>query len=194
MPRIDLRVPMSDKDAANRLGARWDPQHKTWYVPDGVDAGPLQKWIAVPQSPNIRADHWFLATTTRECWCCHISSTVFGIALPEGHEALIVEDDPDHDYWQPGELPTILSYVTDVAEPVASRLQRLAPRYRIDYSQTIHSFYWMNHCEHCGAKLGDFETFEEPGVAFGARGEKIRLLQMLEPISATCGSYSEGLE
>jgi Domain of unknown function (DUF5710) len=104
MPRIDLQVPIIEKDAAKHLGARWDSQNKTWYVPDGIDATPLQKWIAVPQSPNIRAEHWFLATTTRQCWRCHASSRVFGIALPEGHEALIVEDDPDDDYWQLGEL------------------------------------------------------------------------------------------
>jgi hypothetical protein len=90
MPRIDLQVPITEKDAAKRLGARWDSQNKTWYVPDGVDAKPLQKWIAVPQSPNIRAECWFLATTRRQCWRCDASSRVFGIVLPQGHEALIV--------------------------------------------------------------------------------------------------------
>lgn len=43
MPRIDLQVPITEKDAAKHLGARWDPQNKTWYVPDGLDATPLQK-------------------------------------------------------------------------------------------------------------------------------------------------------
>ena len=114
MPRIDLQVPMFEKDAAKCLGARWDSQNKTWYVPDGVDARPMQKWILGPQSPNIRAEHWLLATTTRECWRCHASSHVFAIVLPEGHEALSVEDDPDDDYWQPGDLQATLSYVADV--------------------------------------------------------------------------------
>ena len=193
MPRIDLQVPIIEKDAAKQLGARWDSQSKTWYVPDGIDATPLQKWIAVPQSPNVRASHWFLATTTRECWRCHASSLVFGIAIPVGHDVLIVEDDPEDDYWQLAELPAILSYVTDVADSVAKRLQQIAPRYRIDYSQTTHSFYRMNHCEHCEAKLGDFETFQEYGVGFGAMGDKTRLLEMPGPFSASCGSYSEGI-
>ena len=56
MPRIDLQVPITEKDAAKHLGARWDSQNKAWYVPDGIDATPLQKWIAVPESPNIRAE------------------------------------------------------------------------------------------------------------------------------------------
>jgi hypothetical protein len=193
MPRIDLQVPIIEKDAAKHLGVRWDSQNKTWYVPDGIDATPLQKWIAVPESPNIRAEHWFLATTTRECWRCHALSHVFGIVLPGGHDALIVADDPDNDCWQPGDLPAILSYVTDVPESVAKRLRSLAPRYRIDYSRTIHSFYWMNHCEHCEAKLGDFETFQEYGVGFGTMGDRVRLLEMPERFYAACGSHSEGI-
>jgi hypothetical protein len=194
MPRVDLQVPMTEKDAAKHLGARWDPQNKTWYVPNGVDAKPLQKWIAVPESPNIRAEQWYLATAIRECWRCHVSSRVYGIVLPEGHEVWVVEDDPNDDSWERSELPTILSYVADVAQPIANCLRAIAPRYRIDYSQTTQSFYWMNHCEHCEAKLGDFETFQEHGVGFGVGRDKIRLQEMLESFSASCGSYSLGFD
>jgi hypothetical protein len=52
MPRIDLQVPITEKDAAKHLGARWDSQNKTWYVPDGIDATPLQKWIPVQRPPT----------------------------------------------------------------------------------------------------------------------------------------------
>jgi hypothetical protein len=113
--------------------------------------------------------------------------------LPAGYEALMVEDDPEDDYWECGDLPTILSYVNDVAEGVAIRLGDGAPGYWVDYSQTTGSFYWMNHCEHCGAKLGDFETFQEFGVGFGPAGGKIRLLEMRESFFASCGSHSLGV-
>ena len=33
---IDLKVPFHDKDAAKRLGARWNAERRTWFVPDGV--------------------------------------------------------------------------------------------------------------------------------------------------------------
>ena len=52
MPRIDLQVPITEKDAVKHLGALWDPQNKTWYVPDGIDATPLQKWIPVRCPPT----------------------------------------------------------------------------------------------------------------------------------------------
>lgn len=33
---------------------------------------------------------------------------------------------------------------------------RTADRMRPDYSRTADKSYWMNHCEYCGAKQGDF--------------------------------------
>jgi uncharacterized protein DUF5710 len=67
MSRIDLRVPVNEKEAAKRLGARWDSRNRTWYVPDGLDATPFQKWIPIRESPNIRCERWFLGRTEREC-------------------------------------------------------------------------------------------------------------------------------
>ena len=43
--RIDLKVPYSEKDAAKKLGARWDAAAKTWYVIDAVDLWPFVKWM-----------------------------------------------------------------------------------------------------------------------------------------------------
>lgn len=43
---IFLNVPYAEKDDARALGARWNPGRKRWYVPDGVDVAPFQKWLA----------------------------------------------------------------------------------------------------------------------------------------------------
>jgi hypothetical protein len=45
MPTI-LNVPYAEKDEARALGARWNPTRKKWYVPDGVDAAPFERWLA----------------------------------------------------------------------------------------------------------------------------------------------------
>lgn len=42
---IALKVPFKEKDEAKSLGARWNPDGKHWYVPEGVDAAPFAKWI-----------------------------------------------------------------------------------------------------------------------------------------------------
>jgi Domain of unknown function (DUF5710)/Replication-relaxation len=50
-----LVVPYEEKDAANRLGARWDADAQSWYIPAGVDPVPLARWRAV--------DRWQAADT-----------------------------------------------------------------------------------------------------------------------------------
>ena len=42
---IMLKVPYAEKDEAKALGARWNKDSKLWYVPDGVDAAPFQRWL-----------------------------------------------------------------------------------------------------------------------------------------------------
>ena len=39
-----INVPYKEKDEAKSLGARWDRQQQSWYVPPGTDAAPFAKW------------------------------------------------------------------------------------------------------------------------------------------------------
>lgn len=45
--RVNLRVPLEQKESAKALGAKWDSEQKTWYVPEGVDPSPftLNGWM-----------------------------------------------------------------------------------------------------------------------------------------------------
>jgi Domain of unknown function (DUF5710) len=197
MPRVELRIPFSEKEEAKRRGARWDSEKKTWYIPEGIERSAFEEWLPTPQSPNIRAPGWSVIGSQRECWRCHRVSRVFAIVLPPGYEEIIVADDPADDCWQGGEDLVLLSYVDDVPDSVAAQLHRLVPRYRINYSQTTNSFYWMNHCEHCSAKLGDFETLHESGTFYdlgaGLTSPKLTIEsfhQFAEPFSAPCGSHA----
>ena len=42
---INLKVPFAEKDQAKALGARWNAELKLWYVPQGLDAAPFEKWL-----------------------------------------------------------------------------------------------------------------------------------------------------
>jgi hypothetical protein len=52
---MNLKVPFNEKDQAKSLGARWNAEAKLWYVPQGVDAAPFEKWLssAPNASPNM---------------------------------------------------------------------------------------------------------------------------------------------
>ncbi|MFB9242552.1 hypothetical protein IV454_05320 [Massilia antarctica] len=49
---IMLKVPYAEKDEAKALGARWNKDSKLWYVPDGVDAAPFQRWVLKGAAPG----------------------------------------------------------------------------------------------------------------------------------------------
>ncbi len=41
-----LKVPYAEKDQAKALGARWNAERKAWYVPDGTETAPFERWLA----------------------------------------------------------------------------------------------------------------------------------------------------
>lgn len=47
--RIYLEVPYAEKEAAKKLGAKWDRQEKSWYAPEGITLEPLKQWVQSPQ-------------------------------------------------------------------------------------------------------------------------------------------------
>jgi Domain of unknown function (DUF5710) len=49
---IALKVPFNEKDQAKSLGARWNAEAKHWYVPQGVDAAPFEKWFTNSSTPE----------------------------------------------------------------------------------------------------------------------------------------------
>lgn len=42
---IKLKVPFAEKDQARLLGAKWDAQLRTWYVPKGMLLSPFECWL-----------------------------------------------------------------------------------------------------------------------------------------------------
>jgi len=89
---------------------------------------------------------------------------VFSFLLPRGHQTR--QDSDEAIAWEPQESETIIYYITQIPESVQMQMRSLTDHYRKDFSKTTQSFYWMNHCEHCGMKQGDFELFEEFDTPF----------------------------
>lgn len=47
--RTYINVPYKQKNEAKELGARWDRQQQSWFVPPGVDVAPFAKWNQTPE-------------------------------------------------------------------------------------------------------------------------------------------------
>jgi len=48
-----INVPFKQKDEAKTLGAKWDRQSSSWYVPAGVALTPFNKWIPEATPPAV---------------------------------------------------------------------------------------------------------------------------------------------
>ncbi len=175
MPSFDLEVPYRQRELARQLGARWDAQRRVWYVVGGKDLTRFKDWL--PRAPyvNHRSASYVLLESQRICWQCRQATRVFGFALPGGHEALEAlaedsregvdsraSDEPEAGVrWVTQRDAAVLCYITHLSASALSRMEWLTPRYRKDFSAATRSRYYMNHCEACDSKLGDFDTIDE---------------------------------
>jgi hypothetical protein len=51
VPNVELQVPFTDKEEARRLGARWDRERKTWYIPEGLEHHAFEQWLVTGRQP-----------------------------------------------------------------------------------------------------------------------------------------------
>jgi hypothetical protein len=198
MPAIQLIVPAADHSLARALGATDDPAGNGLLVPAGVDATPFVRWLPVTELPNIRSSYYYIATTTVLCERCRGPSPIVGLALPPGHETLEGDDETDEEFWQASEDPTFVCYLDYLLPTVAARVVERSATYRYSYRRRTQSFYWANRCAYCDAKLGDYESFCEPGQGFTPLTREdaaaILLERINEPFAATSGGWSLGVE
>lgn len=211
MARIDLDVPYSQKDEAKSLGARWDPKAKVWYVPDGVEVGPLAQWLPKVDESGLEHEHehepefcvrspyYYVLESLSGCWKCNAMTRVFSFKLPEEHEEFQSFEDDEEEFaptrglgeWQSHGLRGTVSNVHSLSPRVRKQIRRFTERFKLAYSKTAGSQYFMNHCQHCGAKLGDFFMHDEPGGAFfptsTEQASKMILVRVNERFEANCG-------
>ncbi len=163
---MDLNVPFSEKDEAKRLGARWNPQRRIWYVPPGVDPRPFARWRSDGESAKpyrLSSREAYLVTADEQCWRCKESFQAVAFLMAPGFVIDEQADGGDRDSladWGFAE------YVTRLSPDAVRFAQAIQPAYREGYSRTTESRYWANHCPACKALQGDFHLYSEPDGAF----------------------------
>jgi uncharacterized protein DUF5710 len=196
MLRVDLSVPFTEKSAVRRLGARWDSEARVWFVPADCDPSPFARWLPRPGQPNIRAPRYWIAESAQCCWRCRGVSAVHGFALPKEHQTLWVGERRWERVWETGAEPTLVCYLEYLLPAAVARIRQKSTHYRFGFRRRTRSFYWVNFCQLCGSKLGDYETFCEPGQAFMPLtrddATRIVLTRVDEPFEATAGGWSLG--
>ena len=159
-----LEVPFSEKDEAKKLGARWNPKTKKWYVPTGIGTEEFSRWIPdLSEEPSITLiAPIYLLKSFEFCWKCGNATNAYCLAS-EG----MVDD------YEEMELSMFMHFsnLSNIPDDVQALLKKHAPSYYLDYTKQTNSYYYVNHCG-CGAKLGDFFLHNEPEGAFFPIDEK----------------------
>lgn len=114
-----------------------------------------------PSVPTLTCQAVYLLTGLGVCHACGQRTRLFTLmALPP----IEFEDAQDDDGGD--EEGCMLSYVGRMPKPLDEQvLARTDGLWRPDFSVTAGAGYWMNHCEHCGAKQGD-HFVQEPNGPF----------------------------
>jgi hypothetical protein len=144
-------------------------------------AAPAAPDLAAPPF-NVRAPTYLIASGHRRCWKCNGEIAIYALAVKPPFER---RDGAGQ--WQPGTSLAVLSYVESLQKRIRDHLMLIAPRYFRDASLWHRRPYWMNHCEHCGAKIGDYETTESAVAPLNVgrlRPPNVELLQAPEPLEA----------
>lgn len=197
-----LNVPYQEKEQAKALGARWSTAQKAWYVPKGVSVEAFAQWI--PElNYNIKADKFYIARSTCVCWACHKDTFVYALAIPGTAKYLEYNEQTKEAEWISNIHSNVvfISYLKNFTPSIEPTLKQIAPKLRRDYSKTVEFTYWMNHCEHCGMKQGDFVLHQESDAPFWPIthqcAQRIRFFTMDMPIECEgsgYGGYSSNME
>lgn len=152
--RVYLRVPYPERGDAKRLGAWYDGERKSWYVPDGVNPAPFSGWMR---------SCIYLVFAKRKCWRCKRLMTVVAFGVPY---TLDGEGEDDLGLGMPyADRLSILPRPLCTPREIRGYLEDNSGWHK-GYSKTTEETHLMNHCEECGVLQGDFFLFEEPDSPF----------------------------
>lgn len=152
---IKLNVPFEDKDIVKALGAKWEVEKKTWYIPTEIkNIKPFLRWLS-PSTHYLIPVHSYILEGTNKCWKCGNLSKVVTLASAtyrtvSSNNQLIYSNDF-----------VIFNRIENVEPNTLTKMHSFCPDYEFRYSKTVKEEYWMNKCEHCKIPIGDFFLFNE---------------------------------
>lgn len=157
--RLYLKVPYSEKDDAKALEARWDPERKEWYIDNSKIYHLFRKWYYNQETNGILHDYIYIATTNRTCFKCNHQTQVVALASPDSTYI-----DEDGDIIEENSMD-FFCYINYLPENLSKFLKEKYNFY-YGYSNFTKSYYYGNHCTHCGVLQGENYLYSEVDSVF----------------------------
>lgn len=168
--KLYLNVPFAEKEEAKRLGARWDPELKLWFVEikDTVPS-PLHRWLIEKVDYNLLAEDYSIVMASKPCWKCHEQTIVTTFLLDRYYELVHFDVDEGETFfynWQDVHNLSFVSNITALDPSVLAKMGEANSHYRKTYSKALEGSYFANNCMHCDMLQGDFNLYQEPSSIF----------------------------
>lgn len=161
-----LDVPYSEKDEVKALGAKWEPQKKKWFVTDSKDYINFTKWMPADlEDTNILLNHFYIIEGYKQCYRCHKPTKVISFGVDEYLSFILDEDEDDIALEWSEDIIRITPFIENLPCNFLDYIKNVYGFYQ-DYSSSINSYYYANHCTHCGAIQGRNYLFFEPAAPF----------------------------
>lgn len=180
-----LNVDYNDKDEVKKIGARWNPELKKWYVFSRKDYNKFGYWIGEKESAisYVIFDYFYLVKSVRQCFKCkkYIPVVAFAfdsycVLYDEEYESAwnYWENNGDEDMPEPilqanpyksfyGKVREDLCIVSEMQPVTQFMSNELKDKFNYYYgfSKTTQSKEYSNHCINCGMLQGNFYLFDE---------------------------------
>ncbi|MFZ5354611.1 MAG: DUF5710 domain-containing protein [Bacillota bacterium] len=164
---LKLNVPFSRKDEAKSLGAYWDIERKTWYIPRSKysDITKFKDWINIDFGDIIIEVPLYLAESMTQCWKCKKQTRVITLACHIIYD--LDTDDNNQKMLYKQELGfSFISNIEKLPNDILNIMQKHSVDYKQGYTKASDTSYFNNHCSNCNSVQGDFFLHEEPGGTF----------------------------
>ena len=163
-----LNVPYQEKNEIKKLGAKWNPKVKKWYIDTYFkEYLKFSKWLLNDSDEAIIAmENLYIIEGQQTCWKCKHSTRVIGLGLNEAvHIYLNEYDKPCIEDTLSNSLDELhLAWVDNEEDIPPKLLQYLKENYSVKtgYSKTLGETCFANHCDYCSAIQGNWFLFDEP--------------------------------
>lgn len=182
-----LEVDYDIKDKVKRLGARWNPEIKKWYVEKKEDYKRFAQYILKNfEDAIVVKDYIYLVISKQQCWKCKKETEVIALCIPqriefrnlplyrwEDEEFDIESEEYNYKKFEFSEdkfdIEDTFSYeiisLGNISEKILDLIKERY-NYKLKYSHTTKRKEYANCCQHCDSLQGNYFLFDEVDSPF----------------------------
>lgn len=177
-----LEVDYDIKDKVKKLGAKWNPVVKKWYVEKKEDYNKFAHYIVKNYEDAIVVkDYIYLVISERSCWKCGKETKVIGLCIPKRTNYInsplfkwdngeFDEESDEYNYKkfnfpaEEFEIEDVTDYEIISLGNISTKLLKIVEdkyNYKLKYSKTTKTKEYSNCCQHCDSLQGNYFLFNE---------------------------------